>query len=1048
WYEVNAPLSGTPTLVQQGDINLGPAISTSFPSIAINSSDTIGMTFLENGGGQATSMYVTGRVATDSPNTMQTPLLVKAGVLPATNMVLDENIFNRGGAYSAIEFDPSNPADFWSANMFQFDSSGKNFDWGTQVAQYLLVPGPAVTATSNQTATEGIGQSFSLGSLTDSASGPWMVTVNWGDSTTTTTFGTSSQGTIPSQTHTYLEEGAYTVLVTVTDTMSNLIAAGNFQVSVAMVGSSALSLLQSFAGIKSADTSGSTPPDSMMAVGPNSTVETVNTAIIIKSKDGHLLAGPVEFLTFLSGVVANGDVCAEPQLLYDDQAGVFYLCVLEYAYDALGHPDISHASIDLAASKTSNPTSLGNLDWTLFARITSVTEGGTEFPDVPKLGWNKDAVFVSTNQFSQNFQSYDHNLILAISKASILGGGPLVTHQTVVSSSADRHILIPARMHNESSGNLEYFVQSLGGASSTMVNVLTETGYLSGAGTFSSTPLSVNPYNNSPGVAGLTGQMDDRILSVDWIDNGSTQHLVASGNVGEGGVNLARWYEVNAPLSGTPTLVQQGDINLGPAISTSFPSIAINSSDTIGMTFLENGGGQATSMYVTGRVATDPPNTMEDEVLVQAGVLPATDPLRGGDFSATEFDPSKPANFWSTNEFQFDNSGSNFNWGTQIAEYTFNVSTLPLQVLPPANQSAMEGTSLSVILGAFTDSGSGPWTASVAWGDGTSIMLPAPSAPGLLGNQSHAYAEEGTYTVTVTVNDTGSNTSASAMFTVSVAELNVVATPAGFSLTAGAPFSGAVATFMDPGGAEANDGSHYSASINWGDNSAAAIGSISLNGSTFSVNGTHTYAAANSYSITVTISHEGNPILVQSQVMVVSLGQFVSAGMVKPISFWEGLQGQQLVRRFGTTGDGRTLGQWLATTYPNLYGGMGGAPNLSPFTLAQISSYYQSLFLASKGTGLDAEVLATVLEVFATTSSLGGSVGQSFGFTVTNTGLGAESWNIGSSGQAFGVPNLTVLNVYQILLAANNSAVGGEPWGSNPLFRNEAFSVFHGINGG
>jgi len=372
----------------------------------------------------------------------------------------------------------------------------------------------------------------------------------------------------------------------------------------------------------------------------------------------------------------------------------------------------------------------------------------------------------------------------------------------------------------------------------------------------------------------------------------------------------------------------------------------------------------------------------------------------------------------------------------------------PPVVTPSSNQSAVEGAAQSLNLGSFSDTGAGPWTATVAWGDGTSTTLTAPSMPGSLGNQSHSYAEEGTYSVTVTVKDTGDNASGSATSSVSVSELNVMATPAMVDPTAGAPFGGAVATFTDPGGAEANDGSHYSASINWGDNSATAIGSISLNGSTFSVNGTHTYAAANSYSVTVTISHEGNPILVQSQVMVVSLGQFVSAGMVKPISFWEGLQGQQLVRRFGTTGDGRTLGQWLATTYPNLYGGMGGAPNLSPFTLAQISSYYQSLFLASKGTGLDAEVLATVLEVFATTSSLGGSVGQSFGFTVTNTGLGAESWNIGSSGQAFGVPNLTVLNVYQILLAANNSAVGGEPWGSNPLFRNEAFSVFHGINGG
>jgi hypothetical protein len=49
---------------------------------------------------------------------------------------------------------------------------------------------------------------------------------------------------------------------------------------------------------------------------------------------------------------------------------------------------------------------------------------------------------------------------------------------------------------------------------------------------------------------------------------------------------------------------------------------------------------------------------------------------------------------------------------------------------------------------------------------------------------------------------------------------------------------------------------------------------------------------------------------------------------------------------------------------------------------------------------------------------------------------------------AFGVSNFTVLNVYQILQAANNSAIGGEPWGNQMLQRVEALSVLLGITGG
>ncbi|HLJ96422.1 MAG TPA: Ig-like domain-containing protein [Gemmataceae bacterium] len=364
-------------------------------------------------------------------------------------------------------------------------------------------------------------------------------------------------------------------------------------------------------------------------------------------------------------------------------------------------------------------------------------------------------------------------------------------------------------------------------------------------------------------------------------------------------------------------------------------------------------------------------------------------------------------------------------------------------VLAPSNQMASEGWAKSLSLGSFSEVGSGPWTTTVAWGDGTSTTLPAPSGPGSLANYSHTYAEEGTYTVTVTVTDTGANTSGTATFTVNVLEVALTIAPVSISPAFAVPFSGAVATFTDPGGAEANDGTHYSATINWGDGTGTATGSISVSGGLFTVNGTHTYAAASSYTVTVTIGHEGWMFAVQSPAAV---NNFVAASMVKPTSFWEGGQGQQLIRRFGLTSSNQTLGQWLATTFPNLYGGVGGAPNVSIFTNSQIGSYYQSLFLSSQGSGLDVEILDTALDLFTTTSSLGGTVGQSYGFTVNSYGLGAYSWNIASSGAAFGTPNDTVLNVFQILLAANNNASGGEPWGSNTFLRNEALSVFQGIN--
>jgi hypothetical protein len=430
-----------------------------------------------------------------------------------------------------------------------------------------------------------------------------------------------------------------------------------------------VTLLENFPNINIHQTALVTPPDTQMAVGLDTVVGAVNRAITLTDKTGGARVGPIQTNTFFSPIGNPTGRYGDPQVLYDDQAGRFYVCAIEFS-------TVSTLlnTIDFAASKTNSPATLTAADWTFFPRITSVNEGGTQLIDFPKMGWNNDAVFVSTNQFSAS-SLFNHNLILSISKVSILAGGPLDTQQTAVNIGSALNILIPARMHNEAPGNLEYFVQATGGGDpSTTINVVKESGYLSGPGTFTTTSLTVNAYTNSPGVPGLalplTG-IDDRLLSADWVNNGTSQHMVASGNVGSDGFNLARWYEINAPTAGAPSLLQQGDINPGGGVSTSYPSIAINPNDAIAMTFLETGGGQSTAMYVTGRVATDPLNAMQELTLVQAGSLPiAADSRRGGDYSATEYDPAAPDTFWSANEFQLEYNSPNFFWGTQTAQYS------------------------------------------------------------------------------------------------------------------------------------------------------------------------------------------------------------------------------------------------------------------------------------------------------------------------------------------------------------------------------------------
>ena len=104
------------------------------------------------------------------------------------------------------------------------DGTGRvNVTNNTNFHEYAPVWGgplfaPSVTPNPAQYVNAGTPVSFGLGSFSDQDGGsPWTATVNWGDGSANTTFGMTSAGTIPAQTHTYAQAGAYEMSVTVTD---------------------------------------------------------------------------------------------------------------------------------------------------------------------------------------------------------------------------------------------------------------------------------------------------------------------------------------------------------------------------------------------------------------------------------------------------------------------------------------------------------------------------------------------------------------------------------------------------------------------------------------------------------------------------------------------------------------------------------------------------------------------------------------------------------------------------------------------------------------
>lgn len=174
----------------------------------------------------------------------------------------------------------------------------------------------------------------------------------------------------------------------------------------------------------------------------------------------------------------------------------------------------------------------------------------------------------------------------------------------------------------------------------------------------------------------------------------------------------------------------------------------------------------------------------------------------------------------------------------------------PLAVSPAAGIAAVEGSSLSAVLGHFSG-GYGPFNATVDWGDGQTA---AATLSGSAISGTHAYAEEGAYTVTLTITDsTATTTSASTSVSVADAPLTVAAHQV--SAAEGGVFSGTVATFTDADpNAAATD---YGATIVWADGTTSS-GSVTSDGSGgFVVSGTHTYAEEGAYNVSVTVSDAG-----------------------------------------------------------------------------------------------------------------------------------------------------------------------------------------------
>ncbi|NQW18354.1 MAG: CSLREA domain-containing protein, partial [Chloroflexi bacterium] len=227
--------------------------------------------------------------------------------------------------------------------------------------------------------------------------------------------------------------------------------------------------------------------------------------------------------------------------------------------------------------------------------------------------------------------------------------------------------------------------------------------------------------------------------------------------------------------------------------------------------------------------------------------------------------------------------------------FAVTVANRPASVNAGASVSGVEGQSVGLSAAGFNDPGTADThTSSIDWGDGslaqTGVVTESPFGPpglatGANGSISgtHIYADNGVYTVTVTVtDDEGAVSNNSTMFIVGNDAPIVEAGPNGVA-NEGGVFTVPNATFNDPGSLDV-----HTATIDWGDGSLAAIAAVtetpsgppgSGSGINGTVTGSHSYAENGTYIVTIVVNDDdGGTASDTFTISVANLAPVVEAG--------------------------------------------------------------------------------------------------------------------------------------------------------------------------
>ncbi len=245
-----------------------------------------------------------------------------------------------------------------------------------------------------------------------------------------------------------------------------------------------------------------------------------------------------------------------------------------------------------------------------------------------------------------------------------------------------------------------------------------------------------------------------------------------------------------------------------------------------------NGGPEGSTLNFAGSATAGPYDTLRYGWSVAGG--PVRSAIRAG--SAFSFVPADNGTYTVTMTVT-DDEGTTTTTTRQVT-----VTNVAPVVDAGAGATINEGDTFTGG-GSFTDPGADTWTATVDYGDGAGAV--PLTLNGHTFSLSHQYADDGVYSVVVTVTDKDGGTGSDAVQVTVNNVAPVVDAGPDQTVRTGSTLTGH-GSFVNPGA------DTWTATVDYGDGGGAAA--LTLNGKSFSLS--HVYAAAGTYTVSVTVTDD------------------------------------------------------------------------------------------------------------------------------------------------------------------------------------------------